>query len=102
MGNRDATTDTYNRRNPIDWKGVVVWVVGSSATCGVALAVWAHGTLWSHDTRLTQVESKVPTVERKIDDHEIRDSRKWDKLDDTLIRFETKLDAMRDKIDQRK
>jgi hypothetical protein len=85
-------------KDPINWKSVVLWVLGVLTTVSLTVGSVASGTLWGHDSRLTTIETKMPSLDKRIDDHEVRDARSWDKLDATLKRFEDKLDRVAEKI----
>lgn len=85
-------------KDPINWKSVVLWVLGVLTTISLTVGSVASGTLWGHDSRLTTIETKIPAMDKRLEEHELRDSRSWDKLDATLKRFEDKLDRISDKV----
>lgn len=94
----DEETRPIRRKDPINWKAIVLWILGVLTTVSLAIGGFASQTLWGHDSRLTTIETRLPAVERKLDDHEARDSKAWDKLGETLRRMEDKLDSLRDRV----
>lgn len=85
-------------KSEINWKSVVVWILGVLTTISLGIGGAASSALWGHDSRITTIETKCPAMEKRLDEHEARDGKAWDKLGETLRRMEDKLDSLRDRV----
>lgn len=84
-------TETLRRkRTGIDWKSILAW----AGPAGLTIAGWAHGVLWSHDTRLTTLEVQRQAAVQEIQQHQERDVRAQAEIRETLRRLEDKLDRL--------
>jgi TolA-binding protein len=97
MTHSDDETKTYRKRESTDWKAVLVWIATAMAPAALAIAGWAHGLLWGHDTRLTTLEVQRSNTVQEFREHQERDIRIQDQIRETLRRMEDKIDTIRNR-----
>lgn len=73
-----------------------VWAVigGIGAPAALALAGWAHTTLWAHEGRITTIEARSASEEKQMIEFKANIEKKFDILNMTLIRMEDKIDRL--------
>lgn len=75
-----------------------VWAVigGIGAPAALALAGWAHTTLWAHEGRITTIEARGVAEEKQMMEFKQTINGKFDEIRDSLRRMEDKLDRKHD------
>jgi hypothetical protein len=81
----------------INWRSVLVWLAGIAGPAALAVAGWAHSTLWCHDTRLTTLEVHRESNGQQFRDHVERDGKTLDQIRDSLRRMEDKMDRWQER-----
>lgn len=73
-----------------------VWTLigGIGAPAALALAGWAHTTLWAHEGRITTIEARSVAEEKQMIEFKASIEKKFDILNMTLIRMEDKIDRL--------